>query len=121
MPTALNLDGQPGADTAAVKVFATLAGIPKAAPIRSGILEILAYEGTFDPAHPTAPFHRWRFESADLQRFEFQTLLGTGYNMTLSWSPKVLAGTRLTLIARYLPPDGNPVVSAPGFLTSDTL
>lgn len=121
MPTALNLDAQPGADGVAVKIFAIRAGEAKASPLRDGRLEIFAFEGTLDPSRPTPSFHSWTFSPDQLRPQQFTAALGTGYNLLLDWSPKVLQGTRLTLIARYHPPEGPPVVSAPGFVAATTL
>jgi hypothetical protein len=123
MPTALNLDGQPGPDAVAVKIFAASATHAQAIPIRDGLLEIAAYSDTLpvDPSVPATPFHLWRFTSAELARHASTTLLGTAYNLTLSWSPKTLTGNRLTLVARHLPPDGTPVSSAPGFVATAVL
>ena len=121
MPTALTLDGQPGADAVAVKIFAATAAHAQTAPLRNGVLEVIAFDGTLDPALPTDPFHTWRFTPADLARRESKSVLGTGYDLTLSWSPKVLRTGRLTLVARFLPPQGRPVLSAPSFVVAATL
>ncbi len=113
MPVALNLDGKPGADGIAIKVFASNQDEPKAVPIRKGHLEIVAYDGNLDTAPGAKPFHTWRFSAADLAGYEFTTALGTGYNLVLSWAPQQLTRERVVVIARYLPPKGPPVVSAP--------
>lgn len=113
MPVALNLDGKPGADGIAIKVFASNPDEPKAVPIRQGHLEIVAYDGNLDTAPGAKPFHTWRFSVAELVGYEFTTALGTGYNLVLSWAPQQLTRERVVVIARYLPPKGPPVISAP--------
>jgi hypothetical protein len=112
-PVALNLDANPGADGIALKVFAVAEGSPKAVPIRKGALDIEAYDGTLEAGQPSGSFHTWHFEPADLAPHQFNTALGTGYNLTLSWAPKVLRRDRVTVAARYVAPDGQAVVSAP--------
>ncbi len=113
MPVAVNLDGKDGADGIAIKVFAANQDEPKAVPIRKGHLEILAYDGKVDTAPAAKPFHTWRFSAAELAGYKFTTALGTGYNLVLSWAPQQLTQARVVVVARYLPPHGPPVVSAP--------
>ncbi len=118
MPVALNLDDRPGADGVMVKLFAANRNLPRALPIQSGTLEIKAYEGTPSLAALPAPFHTWTYSPANLATSEFTTALGTGYNLVLSWIPKLLPSGRVTVIARYLPEQGEPVVSAPSSITA---
>lgn len=121
MPFAVNLDRLPGADGVAVKIFAIQGTAAKATPIRQGTLEITAYDGTIESMPPPEPFHVWRFDPAQLKPHAFQTVLGTGYNLILDWSPKTLTGSRVTVIGRYHPPAGEPVASAPSFVAATTL
>lgn len=118
LPVAVNLDERPGADGVAVKIFAVNRAKPRAQPIRSGTLEIAAYPGTPSLSALPPPFHLWTFTPTELAPFEFTTGLGTGYNLVLSWVPKLLAADRVTVIARYLPAEGNPVISAPNSITA---
>ncbi len=121
MPSALNLNDKPGADGVAVKVFAVRQGGMKGVPIRSGWIEVLAYEGTFEDAPPTKPFHEWRLNPDQLARSEIKTLMGTGYYLVLDWSPHILHGNRATIIARYLSDSGAPVTSAPSYVAVTAL
>jgi len=43
LPVAVNLDRRPGADGVVVKLFATSRSSPRAMPLRSGTLELIAY------------------------------------------------------------------------------
>ena len=118
LPVAVNLDGRPGADGVVVKLFATSRSGSRAMPLRSGTLELIAYEGTPSPAALPAPFHRWTFTPSELARIEFTTVLGTGYRLVLSWMPRLLPSDRVTVIARYHPHKGKPVTSAPSSITA---
>ncbi len=119
LPTALNLDGRPGPDAVAVKVFAIPHGGSRGAPLRTGTLEITAYSGTLAQAAPLpAPFHSWIFAPSDLAPQRSDTALGIGYDLVLSWSPKPLPPGRLTLLATYLAPDRPPVVSPPNHVAA---
>jgi len=118
LPVAINLDDRPGADGIVLRLFATSQASPRAVPLRSGILEILAYEGTPNPAAWPEPFHCWTFTPAELIPCEFNTLLGTGYKFVLNWLPRVFHSNRVTVIARYRTPAGNPVTSAPSSITT---
>lgn len=120
LPTALNLDAIPGADGVVVKLYAAAPQQPKAVPIAAGVLELVAYDGPFDPARPLAPFHAWRFEAADLVPHKVTTVLGTGYDLVLSWTPKRLAHDRVTVVARWHPPRGPVVTSAPSTIAASS-
>ncbi|HNU98348.1 MAG: hypothetical protein KA191_03415 [Verrucomicrobia bacterium] len=118
LPVAVNLDRRPGADGVVVKLFATSRSSPRAMPLRSGTLELIAYEGTPSPAALPMPFHRWTFTPAELAHNEFTTVLGTGYRLVLSWMPRSLPSDRVTIIARYHPHKAEPVTSAPSSITA---
>lgn len=119
-PLAVNLDDRPGADGVVVKLFAANPAHPRTLPLRSGTLEIAAYPGTPRVSALPPPFHLWTFTPSELAPYEFTTSLGTGYNLVLSWVPKLLAADRVTIIARYLPAAGKPVMSAPNSITAAT-
>lgn len=87
MPVALNLDGSPGPDGVAVKLFANVGNATKPAPIRSGEIEILLFDGLLSggSAALPQPSHAWRFTAAELKGFETQAMVGTGYQLTLRW------------------------------------
>jgi hypothetical protein len=118
LPMAVNLDEQPGADGVVVKLFAVSLANPRAVPIRSGTLELIAYPGSPNPAALPPPFHRWTFTPAELAPHAFTTALGTGYNLILDWKPRRFPADRVTIIARYQPDQGPPVTSAPSSITA---
>ncbi len=118
LPVAVNLDDRPGADGVVVKLFATRRTTPRAVPIRSGTLELTAYPGTPSPTALPPPFHVWTFTPAELATHEFKTALGTGYNLILDWTPRLLSSDRVTIIARHHPDRGQPVSSAPNSISA---
>ncbi len=118
LPVAVNLDDQPGADGVVVRLFAANRSLPRALPIRSGSLEVSAYEGTPSSAALPVPFQVWTYSPQELARREVSTTLGLGYNLLLSWVPRVLSSDRVTIIVRYQGPDGATVTSAPNSITA---
>lgn len=123
LPVALNLDAEPGADGIGVKLYAIAAGQVKAVPIRAGVLEFIAFDGTVNFARTPRPdpFHVWQFTPADLARHEILTVLGTGYDLVLAWAPKRLSQGRVMIVARYLAVgDGPVVVSAPSSIAASS-
>ncbi len=118
MPVALNLNAAPGADGIQLSVFLVVTGHAKTAPMTTGALEVVAYDGSVNPEHLPSPFQMWRFEPDTLSPYAFNSVVGTGYNLVLSWAPKLLARKRVTVLAKYLPPQGPAVVSAPSSIAA---
>lgn len=121
MPIGLNLDTVPGADGFAVKIFPSTAAAPKSVPIKDGTLEVLMYEGVIqidDASSLPSPLQSWTFSPGQLIPFEQQSFVGTGYELTLRWGPQAPGQSKVTIVARYLPPHGAPpVYSAPNAIT----
>lgn len=118
MPAALNFT-QPGApDGFAVRVFASSGGRAKGVSIRSGTLDILAYDGI--PSEATLetmkPALVWSYPAASLAPFAISSSLGTGYELALPWQGVRPAGRRLTLVARYTPARGTALLAAPSII-----
>jgi hypothetical protein len=118
MPVALNLNAAPGADGIQVRVFLVAQGQAKTVPMASGTLEVVAYDGSVSPEHLPAPFQVWRFGPDALIPSAFNSMVGTGYNLILSWAPRILTRKRVTVLAKYRPPHGPAVVSAPSFIAA---
>lgn len=118
LPVALKFD-QPGATNGfAVRVFASDRSRAKGISIRSGKLEILGYEGSpyeTDPRTMT-PSQIWAYPAASLPPFAISTSLGTGYDLTLPWQGQRPTSNRLTFVARYTPPSGPALHSAPSVI-----
>lgn len=118
MPVALNLNATPGADGVQLRVFLVAQGHSETVPIPAGRLEIVAYDGSLNPTSATTPFRVWRFNPDDLAPDAFTSAVGAGYNLILSWAPEILTHKRVTVVARYYPPKGPVVVSAPSSIAA---
>ena len=118
MPVALNLDGAPGPDGVAVKLFANVGNAAKPAPIRSGEVEILLFDGLLNGnnAPLPRPAHAWTFTAKELRSFETQAMVGTGYQITLRWGTFQPKNDRVTIIARHPIGDGRYLYSTPGII-----
>ena len=118
MPVALNLNATPGADGVQIRVFFVAQDHSETVPITAGTLEITAYDGSVNPTSTMKPFHNWNFDPNDLALDLFNSAIGTGYDLILSWAPRILTQKRVTVVARYLPPQGPVVVSAPSSIAA---
>lgn len=112
-PMALNLDGLPGAESIALKVYAGTANSPKPVPITTGTLDIVAFEGVLKKStNPPQPFKIWTFTASELRRRQFKASIGTGYEISASWLGLRPNADRLTVLARYQTQGGRPVYSS---------
>ncbi len=118
MPVALNLDGAPGPDGVAVKLFANVGNATKPAPIRSGEIEIVLFDGLLNgTSNPLPkPAHIWTFTAKELKGFETQAMVGTGYQLTLRWGAFKPKSDRVTVIARHPLGEGRYLYSTPGVI-----
>ena len=118
MPVALNLDGAPGPDGVAVKLFANVGNAAKPAPIRSGEIENLLFDGLLSDKNVPAlqPAHIWTFTAKELKEFETQAMVGTGYQLTLRWGSFRPKSDRVSIIARHPIGDGRYLYSTPGVI-----
>ena len=118
MPIALNLDGAPGPDGVAIKLFANIGNAAKPAPIRSGEIEILLFDGLLsDKNLPSLqPAQTWTFTAKELKEFETQAMVGTGYQLTLRWGSFKPKSDRVSIIARHPIGDGRYLYSTPGVI-----
>ncbi len=117
-PVALDLDGIPGPEGVGIKMHAFTAGSPKSVAIREGYVELFAYDRRGVLEQPPRPFHQWTFEVSDLEVVRSDAVLGPGYDLLLDWRPKVVVSSRIAVVARYHPPNGPPVTSAPSAVTA---
>ena len=118
MPMAISIHSHTGVDGVAVKVFASSPGQPKSQPIREGTLDILMFDGVVKdpPAENGSSRHVWTFAATQLAPYKISTAVGVAYTLALSWDNDVPADDKITLFARYRPPQGAVVFSAPGYL-----
>lgn len=120
LPITLNLNGQPGADGFAVRIFVTKSGSAKGVPISEGSIEALMFDGVvrYDEILTNAPTQKWSFNAKQLMPFRERSQLGDGYRLVLRWNEAPKHG-HITVIARYLPPkDRPPIYSSPSTITS---
>ena len=118
VPVALDLDGRPGPDGIAVKLYANNANDPKAIRIREGTLEILMFDGTFHNRTNSPPILRAStFTGPDLRRHESKSNIGYGYEFTLSWGTNLPTQRLISVGARYTPSSGRPLVSRTSSVT----
>ena len=119
MPVTLNLDGKPGTDGFAVRIFVTKDGGGKGAVIKTGAIEVLMFDGVAGLAEITSkqPQQLWKFAARELPKFREQTSLGNGYRFALRWD-KPPTRNHITVVARYAPPQGEPVYSSPSAITA---
>jgi hypothetical protein len=119
LPVGINLDNVPGADAFSIRVYASTAQQPKGVVIRQGTLDIVLFDGTFAPNQPITgtPLRVWSFSPQQLKALANENRLGTGYEFTLPWAGTPPTRSRVTVLARYRPKSGNPVVSGPSAIS----
>ena len=119
LPMTFNMDATPGPDGFAVRVFVTKGGGAKGTVINSGTLEVLMFDGVVDADKVAVdqPKQVWRFTPHQLLSLREQTSLGTGYRFALRWQEPPTRGY-ITIVARYVPPQGRPVYSSPSAITA---
>ena len=93
-------------DGISVRVFASAPDKARGLPVRSGTLEILAFDGPLPPGKPlpAQPFASWSFNPAQLRPLASSSALGIGYDFTLPWPGKAPAGSHVTVLSRYAAP-----------------
>jgi hypothetical protein len=118
LPVTINMDTRPGADGFAVRAFVTKNGGAKGVTINNGTIEILMFDGAvkLDEITTKEPKQSWKFTAKQLAAMREQTSLGNAYRFTLRWTDPPTHG-HVTVLARYLPPRGEPIYSSPSSIT----
>lgn len=119
LPVALNLDGAPGADGVAVKLYASATGSTKPVPLRTGEVEFLLFDGllTQDSTRLPEAARTWRLTAKELRGLEVQAVVGTGYQVTLRWDRFQPKSDRVTVLARIPLGEGRYLYSSPGVIS----
>jgi hypothetical protein len=118
VPVALDLDGKPGADGIAVKLYANNARDPKAIRIREGTVEFVMFDGTFHGrTNPPPILHSVTFTAPELRLHEFNSRIGWGYDFSLRWGTNLPTQRIMSVGARYTAPNAGPIVSRPSSVT----
>ena len=122
VPIAVNLDGQPGPDGFSVRVFAKGPKSSKSVLVPKGAIELEMYDGALVEGQSSrpAPLRTWRFEGRELESHSGQSAVGPGYRFTLRWEEARPTKSRISIVVRYLPVSGPPVVSAPSSVAMGT-
>jgi hypothetical protein len=112
-PVALNLDQTPGPDGFGVRVYASSSRTSAAVVIARGTLEVLMFDGLLKDtnAATATPRRVWSFPQTELKKHEQPGSFGVAYVLTLPWGDTPPTQSRVTLVARYLPPKGAPIYS----------
>ncbi len=119
MPVAVNLESKLGINGINVRVYAGDYQRPKTQPIKDGTLEILMFEGlvgdSFDQTNRCR--HLWSFPAWELATYAVTTTVGTGYLFPLAWGKDQPRTDKITVVARYQPPQGPMIYSAPSYIS----
>lgn len=119
VPQAVNLDGEPGPDGFAVRLFARGPKNSKGVAFPNGVLEIAMFEGLVSGTSGSTnkPLRTWEFAGSELKKHAGESAVGTGYRFTLRWTDARPAGSRISIVARHLPPTGPAITSAPSSIS----
>jgi len=120
LPSAVDLDGRPGADGITVRIFASTATEPRGVPIRAGTLEVLLFDGPLRPGQPlpSKPLHVWSLTPQQLLPLASESKLGTGYQLTLPWTGTPPVRASVSVIARHTASaTARPVFSGPASIS----
>jgi hypothetical protein len=118
MPVAVGVGSRANNDGIALKVYAVDNELPKTQPIRSGNLDFLLFDGLQREgfSETNRALRVWSFRPAELAGRVFTSTVGTWYFFTLSWGQDRPQANTITVIARYRPPQGPALYSAPCFI-----
>ena len=119
VPVALNLDDKPGLDGFAIKVYAGSRKLPKPIAIQSGKIEVLMYDGIPGVTEGASlePRRVWTYTAAELKPFEIRTSIGTGYQLAPLWGDAAPTRNKITVVVRYISPEGRSITSAPSVIS----
>jgi hypothetical protein len=108
VPVALDVEGKPGLNVLAVKVFASVAGGSQGITVHGGRLEILMFDRSAEGLNPSLekPSQVWTYEAAGLPEFKMQSLMGVGYQFALKLGDKRPQDKAVAVVARYISPGG---------------
>ena len=119
VPMALKMGRAGVPDGFAVRVFASERQRAKGVTIRNGSLAILMFDGPLGGVDPSTakPARIWNFPAAALGAQASVSALGVGYQFVLGWEGAAPRQSRVTVLARFTPPQGSPVYSAPNVIS----
>jgi len=114
-PTALNFDQVPGPDGFMARVYATGAKGGGTVLIVNGTLEVLMFDGLLKDPNPASskPLRIWTYSASELKPCGQRSSVGFAYVLTLPWGDAKPTRDKITIVARYVPPRGEPIYSGP--------
>ncbi len=114
-PTAVDVAPAPGPDGIEIKIYALTKSKSKPIAITSGKLEVLLFDGVINEQTPAdvKPLRVWTRPAADLKGFANKTAIGVSYPLTLLWGESRPKQDMITIVARYIAPDGRTIYSGP--------
>lgn len=117
LPAAVNLDSTPGADGVYVRLrmYEVVGGQPRAATLRRGHVEFILFEGRVKDSEIAAAeaTHIWRRSARVMAQYGQRVLVGTQYELQLSWQDSPPFTRDITLTARLLRPNQPPLYARP--------
>ena len=118
MPVPINLESLPGIDGIVLKIYAVNYQHPRTQAIAAGALEVLMYDGLVrgGPGETNQCRHQWSFSAEELRGYAFTTRIGTGYSFRLGWGKDRPQQDKISVVARYQPPQGQPIYSSPSYI-----
>lgn len=119
IPVAVNLDQNSGLDGFVIKVYASNRSQPKPMTIGSGTIEVFMFDGILGvtTAPDAAPLRTWKYSAPELKEFQIDSSIGTGYQLALNWGENGPTSSKISVLVRYTPPQGSPVISAPSIIS----
>ncbi len=114
-PVAVDVEPTPGPDGIAVHLYALSQTKTKALEISAGQLEVLLFDGVINEQTPAdvKPLRVWNRSAAELKSFANKTAIGFSYPLTLLWGESRPQKNMVTIVARYIGPDGRMIYSGP--------
>lgn len=108
LPTAINLDEQPGSDGVQVTLYAFRRGLALAGPLVDGLLTVDLYDGVISTftSDGVEPIKSARYEPGDLEGRAFRSTFGIGYSLVVRWDADRAPEKAVTLLARWEPSGG---------------
>ncbi len=116
-PAPVNWNDEPGPDGLQVRVFMFCVG-PRgeveAVPV-AGTFVFTLYGGAVktEGLAEAEPLQAWTYGPEQLPGHLGQSYVGWGYAFSLGWGKEMPQTDRITLLARYDPPQGPPLVATP--------
>jgi len=115
-PGALNWDDRPGPDGVQTQVYFFRTDPGHTLPLTvSGTVEFSLYEGNVRGTDlaKARPWRTWKFTARELSGFLSRGWAGWCYSITLPWGAKAPESETVTLVAKYISPDGRELYAAP--------